>query len=254
MSQLQQTKASTTGSGTTAAVTISPKAAGNLLVVFGGTAQDGATISLSDSPGGHTWNLVTGPLRDTGVDVCAMWWAYALNTSSTTITFSQNGGVQFCNIMMHEFSGIVQSSPVEDSDSAFGTSSTPTSPAVTPTTDYGVLTAFCNDSLTGRAANLAQGADDGASDLGGYRILDGVNGVNQTAGFVGAGGSYNIHVAIFSGEREIAGGRLEDRFRARNSNFWSGTSTLGQKRSAWGDDLRDLGYRIRREDYRTRYF
>ncbi len=49
-----------------------------------------------------------------------------------------------------------------------------------------------------------------------------------------------------------AGGLYDDRWRARPSQFWSGTSTLGTKRSVYPEDARDGGRRDAVADNRSR--
>ena len=52
---------------------------------------------------------------------------------------------------------------------------------------------------------------------------------------------------------EIGGSPADDRYRFRNSQLWSGTSTLGTKRSAWPDDARDFGLRDNVADNRSTF-
>lgn len=50
----------------------------------------------------------------------------------------------------------------------------------------------------------------------------------------------------------LGGGPADDRYRFRNSQLSSGTSTLGTRRSAWPDDARDFGLRDSIADNRSR--
>jgi len=74
------------------------------------------------------------------------------------------------------------------------------------------------------------------------------------------------HVALYSsalslaqvenhwnaGTRFAGGNAYDDRWRARPSQFWSGTSTLGTKRSVYPEDSCDGGWRDAVADNRTR--
>jgi hypothetical protein len=76
-------------------------------------------------------------------------------------------------------------------------------------------------------------------------LTDQTSGGSTSYGLSGAGsGPFTIVVLeIMSTPEGRTGGRYDDRFRFRSSQLWSGTSTLGTKRSSWCEDARDFGLR-----------
>jgi hypothetical protein len=98
--------------------------------------------------------------------------------------------------------------------------------------------------------------DEDTADIpfaGQYRI-PGAAGTYTMAWTIGTSGEWICCAVAYKDAAWIAsgGGAADDRFRFRPSNFMSGTSTLGQKRSAWPDDARDFGLRDSIADNRTR--
>lgn len=71
-----------------------------------------------------------------------------------------------------------------------------------------------------------------------------------------AADSYSSATIIFRGTDPVVtgpgGAPYDDRYRFRGSQLWSGTSTLGTKRSAWPEDARDGGERDLYGDFRSR--
>jgi hypothetical protein len=195
----EQSQAANTGSNTTVAKAITPRAIGNLIVVFSGAADSAATLSISDNATvAHTWTTLTGPTVQTAVDVCRSWFTYANQTGPFTITITKTGGVQFMNILIDEFNNVVASSPVDGTPGgAFGSSLNPTSPSTTPTTANDVVWTACNDSLSAVPTGYTKAADDGATDWTAFKVLNGGSGVAQQAVWTGAGGNYQAHIALF---------------------------------------------------------
>jgi hypothetical protein len=130
------------------------------------------------------------------------------------------------------------------------------------TWDFGARSGIYFGVYCNRAASNGPVVQDAATDHGG-----GANGtvikasskvVAASAGSITPG--FNVNAALASDLASIllvpdfgfGGGPSDDRYRFRNSQFWSGTSTLGTRRSAWPDDARDFCMRDTVADNRSR--
>lgn len=84
-----------------------------------------APTSLTDTIG-NTWTKAVDQVFE-GVSSLSIWWAISASAGANTIT--QNGGTGTTRWVISEFSGIATSTPQDQSVSAQGTSTTPSSGA-----------------------------------------------------------------------------------------------------------------------------
>jgi hypothetical protein len=185
-----------TSGSTSITQTRTPGAVNNVIITSCIIALSTATPACSDSPGGHTWIPLIAAFQDTpnGTTMRA-WMAYALNTSSTTITVSGGGG-SFIAMTVDEFSGVALTSAIDAAfHSTAGASGTPTSSSFTPAFDNELAWAVCADTTTGvgniDGSAATKGGDDGSGDWSEFRVLVGRSGISMTAAFAGSG-AYDV--------------------------------------------------------------
>lgn len=193
---------------TSRALTRTPGAVGNLLVVGFLVSIDTAVPTISDTAG-NTW-LVCNPVNNdaTNGGASLSWYAIANGTGSTTVTVQSNAAAQFCAMSLEEFTGTHATAPLDQAvNSADGASGTPISPTITPSVDDCLVWASAYDNITavgnigGSAAT--KGADDLNADWTEFRVLSGGAGVGITAAFTGSG-AFNVMAATFKPVPTIA--------------------------------------------------
>jgi len=79
---------------------------GNFLIAMSCSSPNGgpSTPLISDT-NGNIWNLIT--IFDALGDMTAMWYADNIKGGPNTVGVTQPGGVQFCQVAVEEFSGIL---------------------------------------------------------------------------------------------------------------------------------------------------
>lgn len=199
------------GAATTLAIARTAGAVGNLIVVGGSVgdsaagAYSGAT-PISDTQA-NVWNTFPGtPLHDAtnGVTVVG-WWTLAKNTTATTVTIASNVASAFMIMMLSEFSGTDLGTPLDQSVTARGNSTNPTSGTFTPAFGDELIWVMGVDSISAvgfiDGTNATKGSDDSFNDWSEYRILSGRAGVGMTAAFVGSVGAWNLVIGTFTPPR-----------------------------------------------------
>lgn len=202
------------GAGTSLNIARTAGAIGNLIIVGGSVGDSAAGAYTGATPISDTqanvWNTFPGtPFHDAtnGVTVVG-WWTRAKNTTATTITINSNVASAFMIMMLSEFTGGVNLTPLDKVDVSRGNSTDPTSGTFTPAFNDELIWAMGIDSVTnvgnidGSAAT--KGSDDTFMDWSEYRILTGRSGVGMTAAFVGNVGAWNFVIGTFN--PNLAGG------------------------------------------------
>jgi len=119
-------------------------------------ATDGDTSSSLAPPGGEGWTEINIGAQGSDVTLGA-WWKNADASESATHEFTWTGDESAYGWMMR-FTGHDTSDPIDDWAGNSGTSSTPTSPAVTTTNEYKIvlrLGAFDDSDITEDAPGLS---------------------------------------------------------------------------------------------------
>jgi hypothetical protein len=164
--------------------------AGNLLIAA--VATDGDTSSTITAPSG--WTLIDRGSYSSAVTLAA-WWKIATATEPASYTFTWTGNQQSYGWIM-KFTGHNPTSPINASSATGGSSSTPTSPAVTTTVDNCLilrLGAFddsdINTDSPGLSGHTAITMDSSAATLGlvGYWKLDESSGATIASDSSGSG-------------------------------------------------------------------
>jgi hypothetical protein len=105
-------------------------AAGNLIVVYTDFSPSFTISSVTDTAGNSYLPATT---RTHDVNAAAQIW-YAKNIKpigTNTVRVNYSGAISFCDVYIHEYSGIDRSSPLDAVSSATGTSTTASSGAAT---------------------------------------------------------------------------------------------------------------------------
>jgi O-glycosyl hydrolase len=136
MALVQQATNNTAGATSLAKAFTANVTAGNLIVV----AVSGwptPTINVTDSRGNAY--AVASPIRQAaGSSFSAIYYAKNITGGADTVTVSANSSVQL-SMVIAEFSGLNTTAPLDGNVSAAGTSNTPSSGNVTPTTATDLL-------------------------------------------------------------------------------------------------------------------
>lgn len=136
---------------------------------------------------------------------------------------------------------------------AQGVSSNSANPALTVPSVSGDLTlGVLSENATPSAPTQTERWSDAFNIFG--RGSTGAGAGSDTHKWTAASSLWAISGANFRAPDSIlpGGGPADDRFRFRPSVFWSGTSTLGTKRSPWPDDALDFGMQDTIDDSRSR--
>jgi type II secretory pathway pseudopilin PulG len=164
--------------------------AGNLLIAA--VATDGDTSSTITAPSG--WTLIDRGSYGSAVTLAA-WWKIATAAEPASYTFSWTGSQQSYGWMMR-FIGNNTTSPINASAATGGSSSSPTSPAVTTTVDNCLilrLGAFDDGDINVDAPGLAghttitMDSSSATSGLVGYWKLDESSGATIASDSSGSG-------------------------------------------------------------------
>jgi type II secretory pathway pseudopilin PulG len=155
---------------------------GDLLIAAVATDED--TSTTLSAPSG--WTLINRGSYNSAVTLGA-WWRIATATEPASHTFTWTGGQQAYGWMMR-FTGHNSTSPINTSSATGGSSSTPTSPAVTTTVDNCLilrLGAFNNDDVVidspGLSGHTAITMDESSASSGGAVVYQGFNEGKRTA-------------------------------------------------------------------------
>jgi len=175
---------------TSLAVSRPAVSAGNLLIAA--VATDGDTSASITAPSG--WTLINRGSYNSEVTLGA-WYKIATGTEPASYTFSWTGNQQSYGWIMR-FTGHNASSPINTSSATGGSSSTPTSPAVTTTVANCLilrLGAFDNGDINVDAPGLSghtavtMDSSSATSGLVGYWKLDESSGATTAADSSGSG-------------------------------------------------------------------
>lgn len=128
-------------SGTSCAVAFdSNVTAGNLLIgyVYAGDANAIIAVTAADTLG-QTWSQAVLQRQSTDKHVGAIFYFANTAGGANTVTFTFTGGTPTDRCSVAEFSGAATSSPLDQTNHAEGSSTTPTSGSITPTQDGELL-------------------------------------------------------------------------------------------------------------------
>lgn len=255
--QVAEQSSSAVTSFTTSAMTVT---AGNAVVLCVVANTPTGNTVVSDSLG-NRYDAANTQL--TAATRLSIFRATQIKGGSTTYTVVP-GASAFCTVSAQEYSGM-SVNPIDAYASATAVSGTASPGAVNPassnalyvacgTHDSGTVTFTFNASGEGWAqrANLT----DATKMPLWSQDLASASGSKTGSATMGGSVTWASCVATFAPyvEAGSGGGPFDDRYRFRPSQFSSGTSTLGTKRSAWSDDACDFGRRDAIGDAVTRVF
>jgi hypothetical protein len=217
---------------TTIAVSVAATSIGDLILIF--AFFDGSTtltLTVADSQT-NTWTTIH-PDTTLATGRIHSWFAYAKNTSATTVTVTGSAQGTFVIGMGDVLRGTATSSPIGSFVSTTA-SGTPTTPSMTMDMADEAVVAWCVDSTTavgnilGSAAT--KGCDDTFQDWSEYRILSGGSGSSGTAAFAGSG-TYEIAAAVVR-PPSAAGLTTQKRIATRPFPFKPGSPPRGRFKDA----------------------
>jgi hypothetical protein len=140
----------------------SQPAVDNYIIVVawaGFTGNDPSPFVFSDNQGNTYAVAVTSPLTSSNNVRSAIGYAkIATSSGSFTVTVDPNTTTQFITAQAWEVSGLAASTPLDQTNTAAGTSTSPTSGSVTTTQADEILVAAFSDLGTGNSAITAPGA------------------------------------------------------------------------------------------------
>ncbi len=173
-------------------ITVTPKQAGDLLVVFAGSNNTTDTLNISDSAG-NIWTPLNPTTSQSSEGMARSWYAISKGTVSTTIAVTGNGSWR--DLLFDEFRGVNQSSPVDKVGQKAG-SGTATAGPLTPATSNELVWAGSLGTITSVGSGYAKGADDYSQDWTEDKTVVGGSGAGQSAAF-GNSGTYLCLMALF---------------------------------------------------------
>jgi hypothetical protein len=173
-------------------ISVTPKHAGDLLVVFSGSSSTSDSLNISDSAG-NTWTALNPATSQGGQGMARSWYAFSRGTTSTKITVTSSGA--WTDVLFDEFSGVSQSAPVDKIGQKAGSGAS-TSAALVPAVGNELVWAASLGTIAGAGPGYIKGADDSSQDWSEYRILSGGTGTAQTATFSNSG-AYLCLAALF---------------------------------------------------------
>ena len=204
------------GSDSTIVADATNHSTGNLLVVFVGMLSYTETVSSIADTAGNSYTFIRR-LRNGAVTLEA-WYAKSITgNASNVVTVTYTGSIAERSVIVLQYSGCDKTSPLDQWDSATGSSSTPTSDNETTTLADEVLVAGANllnskDYTAGANYTLRVETDTpyaGAED----RIVSSIGTYNATFSLSGST-NWVIILATFKGNPWIAGSPLPTHFKA----------------------------------------
>ncbi len=131
--------------GTTASISVIPSpaqshTAGNLLVV---SASWGAGVNFSSiaNTAGDSWTQAGTELSNTAGNDFQQYYAITNGNAADIVSVTLSGGSTYCNIVVHEFSGI-DATPLDDAQQGSGNSTAIATPSLTVTAAEDVIVAY----------------------------------------------------------------------------------------------------------------
>lgn len=264
MAFVQSNQGVTSFATSVAAVFGSNNTSGNYLTAVVG--NDGSVVpTIADSR--NTWQALAVGIDNAGVRVTIF---YAMNCGAGANTVTASFGATNCaaSIAIMEWSNVELTSALDKTatGTGFGTAATTAATATTTWTDELLVLGTCREATASPFTFTAGGSFTETQDTGGlcprpiqmaYQVVSVAGAYSGAATLQGGSENWAQAIATFrlqggSIPPVFGGSAADDRYRFRPSQFWSGTSTLGTKRSTWPDDARDFGRLDALADHRTR--
>ena len=139
-------QANNAGTGTVAATFGSNTVVGHTIVLMAQVSSASNTVQSVTGAGVSSWTKISSASIDTGGYDTEMWYGNVTSSGSNALTVIETGaGTDTIRLIAAEVSGL-SSSPVDQAaTSTFSSSTTPTSPTITTTSNNEIVFAFAKD-------------------------------------------------------------------------------------------------------------